>query len=134
MTPSDDLEQIPNLDPFSGDWQGNGTDSAGNKFAFAAKVSHLGDNKYRVLILDKLDTLRKPIYIMDGVLEKDQFPHTADEGLYEGGGTLSVDAFEGYYRGPIDGTYKMWRIKQEACDTVPDKECSDCKTERGIDQ
>jgi hypothetical protein len=40
MTPSDDPEQIPDIDPFSGDWQGNGTDSAGNEFAFAAKVSH----------------------------------------------------------------------------------------------
>ena len=114
MTPSHDLEQIPNIDPFSGDWQGNGTDSAGNEFAFFAKVSHLGDNRYRVLILDKLDTLRKPIHIMDGVLEDNQFPHTADEGLYEGGGTLSEDTFEGYYKGPIDGTYRMWRTKQEA--------------------
>ena len=134
MTPSHDLEQIPNIDPFSGDWQGNGTDSAGNEFAFFAKVSHLGDNRYRVLILDKLDTLRKPIHIMDGVLEDNQFPHTADEGLYKGGGTLSEDTFEGYYKGPIDGTYKMWRIKQGACDTVPNKECSDCKAERGLDQ
>ena len=134
MTPSDDPEQIPNIDPFSGDWQGNGTDSAGNEFAFAAKVGHLGDNKYRVLILDKLDTLRKPIHIMDGVLENSQFPHTADAGLYEGGGTLSEDTFEGYYKVPIDGTYKMWRIKQEACHTAPHKECSDCKAERGLDQ
>ncbi len=114
MTPSDDLEQIPSVGPFSGDWQGNGTDSAGNEFAFVAKVSHLGDNKYRVLILNKLDTLRKPIHIMDGVLENSQFPHTADEVLYEGGGTLCEDTFEGYYKGPVNGTYKMWRIKQEA--------------------
>jgi hypothetical protein len=125
MTPSDDLEQIPNIDLFSGDWQGNGTDSAGNEFVFAAKVSHWGDNRYRVLILDKFNTLKKPIHIMDGVLENNQFPHTADEGLYEGGGKLSEDTFEGYYKGPIDGTYKMWRIKQEACYTAPDKECSE---------
>jgi hypothetical protein len=122
MTPSDDIELIPNIDTFVGDWQGNGSDSAGNKFAFATKVSHLGENKYRVLILDKLDTSRKPIHIMDGVLENNQFPHTADEGLYEGGGTLSEDTFEGYYKGPINGTYKMWQIKREACDTTPDRE------------
>ena len=134
MTSWNDLEQIPNIGPFSGDWQGNGTDSAGNEFAFAAKVSHLGDNRYRVLILDKLDTLREPIHIMDGVLQNNQFPHTADEGLYEGGGTLSQDTFEGYYKGPIDGTYKMWRIKREPCDTALDKKCSDCKAERGLDQ
>jgi len=98
---------------FSGNWQGNGTDSEGNKFTFAAKVIHLGDNKYRVLMLDKLDTLEKPMHIMDGVLENNKFPHTADEGLYEGGGTLSKDLFEGYYKGPFDGTYRMWRINNE---------------------
>jgi hypothetical protein len=111
MTPSNGLEQMPNIDLFSGDWQGKGTDSAGNQFAFAAKVSHLGANKYRVLILDKLDTLKSPIHIMDGALENNQFLHTADEGLYKGGGMLRGDTFEGYYKGPIDGTYKMWRIK-----------------------
>jgi len=96
--------------PFSGNWQGNGTDSEGNEFTFAAKVSHLGDNKYLMLILDKLDTLKKPMHIMDGVLENNKFPYTADGGLYKGGGTLSKDLFEGYYKGPVDGTYKMWRV------------------------
>jgi len=97
--------------PFSGNWQGNGTDSEGNEFTFFAKVSHLGDDRYRVLILDKLDTLNKPMHIMEGVLQNNKFPHTADEGLFEGGGALSKDMFEGYYKGPVDGTYKMWRIK-----------------------
>lgn len=98
-------------DPFSGNWQGNGTDSEGNEFTFVAKVSHLGENKYRVLILDKLDTLEKPMHIMDGVLENSKFAYTADEGLYEGGGTLSKDLFEGYYKGTVDGAFRMWRIK-----------------------
>ena len=97
--------------PFSGNWQGSGTDSEGNEFAFFAKVSPLGDNKYRVLILDKLDTLEKPMHVMDGVLENNKFVYAADEGLYEGGGTLSENLFEGYYKGPVDGTYGMWRIK-----------------------
>ena len=97
--------------PFSGNWQGNGTDSEGNEFTFVAKVSHLGDNKYRMLVLDKLDTLKKPMHIMDGVLENNKFYYTADDGLYEGGGTLSKDLFEGYYKGPVDGTYEMLRIK-----------------------
>lgn len=97
--------------PFSGNWQGNGIDSEGNEFTFAAKVSCLGDNKYRVLILDKLDTLKKPMHIMDGVLKNNKFAYTADEGLYVGGGELSNDMFDGYYKGPVDGTYKMWRLK-----------------------
>ena len=95
---------------FIGNWQGNGTDSEGNAFTFFAKVGHLGDNKYRILTLRDLDTLDEPIHIMDGVLENNKFSYTADEGLYEGGGTLSEDLFEGYYKGPVDGTYKMWRI------------------------
>lgn len=97
--------------PFSGNWQGNGTYSEDNKFTFFAKISHLGGNRYRVLILDKLDTLKKPMHIMDGVLDNNKFSYTSDEGLYEGGGTLSKDMFEGYYKGPVDGAYKMWRIK-----------------------
>ena len=97
--------------PFIGDWQGNGTDSEGNAFTFYAKVSHLGDNKYRILTLRDLDTPDEPIHVMDGVLENNKFPHTVDGGLYEGGGTLSEDFFEGYYKGPVDGTYEMWRIE-----------------------
>ena len=96
---------------FIGDWQGNGTDSEGNEFSFYAKVSHLGDNKYRILILDKLDTLKKPMHVMDGILENNRFSYTSDEGLYEGGGSLGEDLFEGYYKGQVDGTFKMWRIK-----------------------
>ena len=99
--------------PFTGDWQGNRTDSEGNSFKFFAKVRHLEENKYRVVILDKLDTLKKPMHIMDGVLENNKFSYTSDGGLYEGGGTLSKDLFEGYYKGPFDGTYKMWRTKSK---------------------
>ena len=97
--------------PFVGNWQGSGTDSEGNEFTFAAKVSHLGDNRYRVLMLDKLDTLKDPIHILDGVLENNMFTYAADEGVYEGGGTLGKDLFEGYYKGPVDGIFKMWRIE-----------------------
>jgi hypothetical protein len=99
--------------PFSGNWQGHGTDSEGNGFTFVAKVRRLGDNKYRVLILDRFDTLNKPMHVMDGVLENNKFSYTSDEGLYEGGGTLSKDLFEGYYKGPVDGTYQMWRTNSE---------------------
>ena len=98
--------------PFSGDWQGNGTDAEGNEFTFAAKVSDLGNSKYRILILDRPDTLNEPIHVMDGVMEDNKFTYTADEGLYEGGGTLGEDMFEGYYRGPVDGNYQMWRVGQ----------------------
>ena len=95
---------------FIGNWQGNGTDSKGNPFKFFARVSHSGGNKYRMLILADLEKLNEPMHIMDGVLEDNKFSYTADEGLYKGEGTLSKDRFEGYYKGPIDGTFKMWRI------------------------
>jgi hypothetical protein len=50
---------------------------------------------------------------MNGALENNKFSYTSDEGLYEGIGTLSEDLFEGYYKGPVDGTYRMWRINSE---------------------
>jgi len=95
---------------FTGNWQGRGVDSEGNEFVFAAKVSYLGDNKYRVLILDRLDTSNKPLHIMEGELLCNTFTYTSDEGLYVGGGELNEDVYKGYYEGPVDGTYKMWRL------------------------
>ena len=93
--------------------EGKGADSEGNPFNFFAKVSHLGENKYRMLILTDLDNENEPLHTMDGVLENNKFPYTADEGQYKGNGTLSKDSFEGYYKGPIDGTFTMWRINSE---------------------
>ncbi|MBN1907117.1 MAG: hypothetical protein JW927_18705 [Deltaproteobacteria bacterium] len=107
----DDNDQVNY--PFTGNWQGNGKDSEGNGFTFAGRVMHSGVNRYRIMILDKLDTLKEPIHIMDGVLENNRFIYTADNGLYEGEGMLNKDMFEGFYKGPVDGTYTMWRINNE---------------------
>ena len=41
--------------------------------------------------------------------EANKFVYTADEGEYVGGGELDEELFEGYYKGPVDGTYKMQR-------------------------
>ncbi|MEJ2110617.1 MAG: hypothetical protein P8Z37_12035, partial [Acidobacteriota bacterium] len=98
-------------DSFIGDWQGSGTDSEGNAFDFFAKVSRLGDNRYRILILDKLDTVNEPMHIMDGALQDNEFSYTSDEGAYAGGGTLMGNRFEGYYKGSVDGTFTMQRIE-----------------------
>ena len=97
--------------PFAGNWQGSGIDSEGNEFTFAAKVIALGDHKYRVLVLDKFDTQKEPMHVMDGVLKGNKFAYTADEGQYVGGGELDDEMFEGYYKGPVDGTYKMHRVR-----------------------
>ena len=97
--------------PFAGDWQGSGVDSEGNEFTFAAKVIDQGNHKYRVLVLDSFDTQKDPMHVMDGVLKDNQFPHTADEGIYTGGGTLDDDTFKGWYKGPVDGTYQMQRVR-----------------------
>jgi hypothetical protein len=96
---------------FAGNWQGSGVDSEGNAYTFAAKVINLGDNKYRILVLDKFDTQKEPLHVMDGTLEGDQFSCTSDGGLYTGGGTLKGDTFEGYYKGPVDGTYTLRRAR-----------------------
>ena len=98
---------------FIGNWEGKGADSEGNEFTFFARVNRSGDNEYRILQLDKLDTQNKPIHILDGVLENNKFSYTADDGLFKGGGTLSKDLFEGYYEGPVNGTFRMQRIHNE---------------------
>ena len=100
-------------DPFAGDWQGSGIDSKGNEFTFAAKVIEQGNHQYRMLVLDSLDTENEPMHVMDGVLKGNRFPYTADEGTYTGGGTLDGDTFEGYYKGPVDGTFKMKRVVEK---------------------
>ena len=98
--------------PFAGDWQGSGADSEGNEFTFAAKVVDLGNQEYRVLVLESLDSPDEPLHVMDGVLEKNKYTYTADEETYTGGGTLDGNKFEGYYKGPVDGTFKMQRVKE----------------------
>lgn len=97
-------------DPFAGNWQGSGTDSEGNAFVFAAKVTALGGGRYRMLVLDSIDTQKEPIHIMEGVLKDGAFPYTADSGLYTGSGMLKGDTFEGYYKGPVDGAFTMTRV------------------------
>ena len=97
--------------PFAGNWQGSGIDSEGNEFTFAAKVIALGNRKYRVLVLDKFDTQKEPMHVMDGVMNDNKFVYTADEGEYVGGGELDNETFKGYYKGPVDGTYEMQRVR-----------------------
>jgi hypothetical protein len=98
--------------PFVGKWQGSGVDSEGNEFTFAAKVIALGEHRYRVLVFDELDTQQEPLHVMEGILKGNQFSYTADEGIYVGGGELSDEMFEGYYKGAVDGTYKMRRVSE----------------------
>lgn len=96
----------------AGDWQGGGVDSDGNEFTFAARVIALGENRYRMRVLDRLDSQKEPMHVMDGELIGNQFPYTADEGLYTGSGMLDGDTFEGYYKGPVGGTFIMHRVKE----------------------
>lgn len=96
---------------FTGMWKGNGIDSKGNTFSFVAEVSRLADNKYRIVISDKIDSDKEPFHIIEGTLNNNKFTSTADGGKYKGGGKLSQNLYEGYYKGPVNGTYTMQRIK-----------------------
>ena len=102
---------LPSNYAFVGNWQGNGIDSKGNEFNFAAKVFDLGDEQYKILILDKIDSLKQPLHVINGTLKNNKFTSSADNGKYTGGGVLHNDMYEGFYKGPVNGTYKMWRIK-----------------------
>lgn len=106
-----DLRRRSNGESFTGNWQGSGVDAAGNVFTFVATVIDVGDDKYRMLILDDFDTPNEPMHVMDGVLKDNQYRYTADGGMYVGGGELDKDTFEGYYKGPVDGTFTMQRVK-----------------------
>lgn len=99
---------------FIGNYEGEGSDSEGNHFNFFSKVSHLGESKYRMLILTDLDAQNEPLHIMEGILENNKFIYTSDNGQYKGDGTLGKDRFKGYYKGPVGGTFTMWRINSEA--------------------
>lgn len=105
------ISSCANVESFAGDWVGSGIDSDGNKFTFAAKVVNTVHDQYRVLILDALDTQKDPMHVMDGCLKGSQYTYTADDGLYTGGGTLAGNEFSGFYKGPIDGTFTMHRIR-----------------------
>ena len=99
---------------FIGNYEGEGADSEGNSFNFFAMVSHSGDNKYRMLILADLDKPNEPLHVMDGVLEDNKFIYTSDNGQYKGDGTFEKDRFEGYYKGPVNGTFTMQRMNKAA--------------------
>lgn len=96
-------------DPFAGDWIGSGTDSEGNAYEFAARVIAMGQDRYRMLVLESLDSDKKPLHVMDGTLQENAFSYTSDGGVYVGSGTLEGERFEGYYKGPVDGTFTMHR-------------------------
>ncbi len=98
---------------FAGDWQGSGADSQGNRAVFAAKVIDLGGGQYRMLVLDSLDTQKKPMHVMEGMLADGTYTYTADGGLYHGECKLEGDLLEGYYAGSVDGTFTMQRVSEK---------------------
>jgi hypothetical protein len=77
-------------------------------------VIDLGENHYRMLVLDAIETQKEPIHVMEGVLSDGEFPYTADEELYTGGGKLDGDTFEGWCKGPVDGRFTMYRVGKGA--------------------
>ena len=86
-TDPDAVSGVTQIDyQFAGDWQGNGVDSEGNEATFAAKAIDLGNHKYQLLILDKLDTQKEPMHVMEGVMKENKFVYTADKGVYVGAG------------------------------------------------
>lgn len=110
-TPDKDWEVLVKKLTFAGRWQGSGVDSEGNAFTFGAEVVALGEERYRMLVLDRLGSQNEPLHVMDGVLTHGRFDYTADKGLYTGSGTLAGDVFEGYYKGPVDGDFTMQRVR-----------------------
>ena len=105
-------EDIKSIDPFMGDWEGSGKADDGEKSDFVAQAIALGNGKYRVLTLEEFDTRKKPMHVLDGMLEGDKFVYTADDGLYDGEGILSGETFRAHYKGPVNGQFEMHRIER----------------------
>ena len=97
---------------FTGKWQGSGVDSDGIKAEFVATVIAMGGKHYQVSILEDFSKNTKPMHVMDGILDGNIYSYTADNGKYSGSCELTTDSFKGYYKGPIDGTFILYRIKE----------------------
>jgi 3-keto-disaccharide hydrolase len=102
------------VDPFMGDWEGEGSSSDGESFEFAAQVIALGDGGYRINILKEFDVGGEPMHVMDGVLKEDEYSYTADGGAYTGSGVLDGDVFRGSYKGDVGGRFEMKRIERRS--------------------
>jgi len=98
------------VDPFMGDWQGNGTAGDGTAFEFVAQVIAQGNSQYQVNILTAFDVRARPMHVMEGSLQGNKYTYTADGGQYRGECTLDGEVCKGWYKGDVDGRFEMRRV------------------------
>ena len=98
-------------DPLMGDWTGHYT-SDNDQGDFVAQVIALGDNKYRINMLEQFDSWAGPAHVLDAVLDGNELTYTADEGIYEGEGILDSGILKAKYRGPVNGRFEIQRVKR----------------------
>ncbi len=103
VTKDKSLRNIEKVETFMGNWAGDGTADNGQYFEYAAQVIVHGDGQYRINIIDAFDTKNKPMHILDGTLKGSKYVYSADNGQYEGQGTLKGQTFEAYYEGSVSG-------------------------------
>ncbi|MEN6424738.1 MAG: DUF1080 domain-containing protein [Phycisphaerales bacterium] len=100
------------IDPFMGDWQGDGKASDGQLFNFVAQVIALGDSQYQLNVLQAFDQGGEPMHIMNGSLQGSTYTYTADGGKYRGKCALDGEICKGWYKGDADGQFEMRRVSR----------------------
>lgn len=98
-------------DSFMGDWVGTRRGDDGSTTEFVAQVLALGDNAYRMNILDAFDMGLEPTTVLDATLDggKVTFAGVAGHDA-QGEGVFEGTTLKGRYRGEGAGSFEMNRV------------------------
>jgi len=98
-------------DGFMGDWVGTRRGDDGFTTEFVAQVIGLGDNTYRMNILDAFDVGLEPTTVLDTTLAGDKATFVGVAGHdVQGEGVFAGTTFTGRYRGEDAGSFEMNRV------------------------
>lgn len=101
-------------DPFMGDWQGVRQTDSGMTGDLSMQVIALGNNQYRMRVLESFDWPHDPVAVMDAELKGQAVRFKSvgggTEWTGEGDGTLKDGKFEGKYKGTDDGSFSVKRV------------------------
>jgi hypothetical protein len=101
-------------DIFMGDWQGIRKSNDGATADMMIQVIALGNNQYRMRVLESFERPQNAVAVMDADLKDSAVRFKSVEGgtawTGEGEGTLKDGTFEGKYKGSDDGTFTVKRV------------------------
>ncbi len=102
------------VDPFMGDWQGIRRTVSGVTGDLSMQVIALGNNQYRMRVLESFEWPQDPVAIMEAELHDQTVRFkNAENGMQwsgQGEGTLKEGKFEGTYKGTDEGSFLIRRV------------------------